>query len=252
MFGLGIAAYGVALILTGSTFKGAAAAALGSWLAAFVRPYMPGMMLIAVAFAFLFRRRKEHLSQFAPVTKAVWLAGLILASLLFVSKSEEFLNERTVDTTEGVDATFDELTRRSSQGGSQFTPTVIKSPVEFPVGAFTVLFRPLIVEAHTSRALLSALEGTLLLLFTIYRLPWILAAIKSLRKQPYVMFAGVYTVLFIIGYSTVGNFGLLVRQRSLLMPLFVLFFCIPPLNRRKELAERDALRAGQPVESPAT
>lgn len=234
MMGLGITAYGAALLLTGSTLRGAAAMGLGSWLAAFVRPYMPALMIIGVAFAFVLRRRKEHLSQFAPISKAVAIAALVLASLVFVGKSEEFLNERGVDTSEGAGATSDELTRRSSQGGSEFQPTVIRSPVEFPLGAFTVIYRPLLIEAHTSRALLAGLESSFLLAITLWRLPWIIAAFKSVRKQPYVIFAVVYSALFIVGYSTVANFGLLVRQRSLLMPVLLILVSIPGAKRAKD------------------
>ncbi|MGH2787267.1 MAG: hypothetical protein ACRDJV_05075 [Actinomycetota bacterium] len=238
MMGLGITAYGVALLLTGSTFRGAVAVGLGAWSAAFVRPYMPALMIIGVAFAFVLRRRKEHLSQFAPISKAVAMAALVLASLMFVGKSEQFLNDRTVDTSEGVDSTADEITRRSSQGGSEFVPTVIRSPAEFPVGAFTVVYRPLLIEVHTSRALLAGLESGFLLVLTLIRIPWIIAAFRSFRRQPYVVFAAVYSALFIVGFSAVANFGLLVRQRSLLMPVFLVFLAIPPPKRKQRDDQR--------------
>jgi hypothetical protein len=189
-------------------------------------------MVIGLAFAYVLRRRKAHLSQFAPISKAVAIAVLVLASLMMFEKSERFLNEKTVDTSEGATATADEITRRSSQGGSEFEPTVVKNPLQFPLGAFTVLYRPLIIEAHTARAALAGIESTFLLLLTLVRLPWILAAFKGVRRHPYVIFAAVYTGLFIIGFSAVANFGLLVRQRSLLMPLAVVFLCIPPVRNR--------------------
>jgi hypothetical protein len=42
------------------------------------------------------------------------------------------------------------------------------------------------------------------------------------------MFAFVYSVGSIIALSSLGNFGLLARQRALLFPLLLVFFVIRP------------------------
>ena len=44
-----------------------------------------------------------------------------------------------------------------------------------------------------------------------------------LRTQPYVTLALFYVLMFIFGFGTIANFGILARQRSQVMPfLFVL------------------------------
>ena len=42
------------------------------------------------------------------------------------------------------------------------------------------------------------------------------------------MFCLVFSVLFIVAYSSFANFGLLARQRVQLYPLFLVLFSIPP------------------------
>lgn len=231
MFGLGLAAYGVARVLTGSTIQGIVVAAFGMWLAAFVRPYMSGMMAVGLAFGYVFLRTRDQSKELAPIIKTVSLSALIMLSLFLVARSEDFLEERNVATDEGVSSTLDEITRRSSQGGSEFVPSVVKSPLQIPKALFTVLFRPLITEAHTPRALGSALEGTFLILLLLMRIPWMISALRSLRGHPYVIASFVYTGLFVIALSSVANFGLLVRQRSLVLPLAMVFLSIPPKTK---------------------
>ena len=79
---------------------------------------------------------------------------------------------------------------------------------------------------------LVAIEGGFLALFTLIRIPWIVAALKSIRRQPYVLFSLVYAALFIYAFSAFANFGLLVRERVQLTPLFLVLLCVPP--RKKE------------------
>jgi hypothetical protein len=55
-----------------------------------------------------------------------------------------------------------------------------------------------------------------------------------MRRRPYVAFCLVYTGLFIIGFSTLANFGLLARERVMLLPLYILLFCIPAREKRSE------------------
>jgi hypothetical protein len=67
----------------------------------------------------------------------------------------------------------------------------------------------------------------------LWRARWIWAAIRSLRRQPYVVFCLVFSVLFIVAYSSYANFGLLARQRVQLYPLFLVLISIPPVTGRR-------------------
>jgi hypothetical protein len=73
-----------------------------------------------------------------------------------------------------------------------------------------------------------------------------------MRRQPYVAFAFLYCGLFIVGFSALANFGLLARERVMLLPIYLVLFCIPSRGKRPEdRAERppEAQHEGQLVRS---
>ena len=49
---------------------------------------------------------------------------------------------------------------------------------------------------------------------------------RLLRRYPYLMVALIVILLFVIAFSTIGNFGLLVRQRSTILPLVLVPLCL--------------------------
>ena len=49
---------------------------------------------------------------------------------------------------------------------------------------------------------------------------------------PYLVFAAVVVLTFGVTFANVGNLGILVRQRSLVLPLLVLLWAVPPLTGR--------------------
>jgi hypothetical protein len=129
----------------------------------------------------------------------------------------------------------EEITTRTRQGGSAFEPhPVLESPEEAPLAFFTVLFRPTIVEANNAQALVAAVETSFLLLVSLVRLPWAMSALRSLRRQPYLAFALVTVGLSIAALSVLANFGLLARQRTLFMPLYLTFLAVPPRKKTDE------------------
>jgi hypothetical protein len=107
---------------------------------------------------------------------------------------------------------------------------------------FTVVFRPVITDARTSQELVAGMEGTLLFLFALARIRWIIAAVRGAVRQPYVIMAMIHTGLFILGFSSFSNFGLLVRQRSSMLPFFLVLLCIPPKRKPSSEAEPASTR----------
>jgi hypothetical protein len=234
MFALGIAAYGAARILSGATLRGLAGVGLGLWLAALVRPHVAGMIGLALGAAYLIRRPNERLRQLGPIVKVFFLAALAVIALLLLARTEKFLDQSGLDTTSGT-TLVGGLERRTGQGGSAFTPSpVIGAPHRLPIAIVTVLFRPFPNEAHNTQALGTALEGIFLLLFSLARIRSGFAALGSMRRQPYVAFALLYCGLFIVAFSALANFGLLARERVMLLPLYLVLFCIPSRGKRPE------------------
>jgi hypothetical protein len=234
MFALGIACYGAARLLAGATLRGIAGVGLGLWLSGFVRPHVAGMVGLALGAAYLIRPSSERLRQLGPVVKTFFLAVLAVIALVLLLRTQEFFHKSGIDTSS--ETTFvGGLRERTGEGGSGFTPSpIIGQPLNAPVGAVTVLFRPFPHEAHNVQALGTALEGTFLLLFSLVRFRHGLSALGSMRRRPYVAFALIYSCLFIVAFSTLANFGLLARERVMLLPLYLLLFCIPAREKRSD------------------
>jgi hypothetical protein len=110
------------------------------------------------------------------------------------------------------------------------------------IAAFTVLFRPLVIEATNLQTLASALEGSFLIVLTLVRVRWVLAALRSIRRQPFVALAIGYLGVSIVALSTLSNFGILTRQRTLLFPLYFVLITIPRRPRASEVDRRQDVR----------
>ena len=233
MLALGIAAFGAARILSGVTLRGVAIAGLGLWLAAIVRPHIAGMAALALAGGYLLRRPRPELRQLAPLVKLLSFGVLALVAVVLVFRTDRFLNASGIDTAAGATSVFSAVGERTGSGGSEFAPSsIVGSPLRAPIGIVTVLFRPFVTEARNIPAMLEALEGSFLLGLVLIRIRWLVAALKSARRQPYVAFALLYTAIFVLAFSAVANFGFLARERVQMLPLFLVLFAVP--RRKKE------------------
>jgi hypothetical protein len=248
MFSLGITAFGAAHVMTGRTMRGLGVAALGLWLAALPRPHVAGLMALGIAVGYLFRKPPEDLRELAPVVKGLAMALVAVVALVFLVKASAFLKESGVDTDRGVTSALRDVGYQTTSGESSFVPSVLESPFRAPIAVLTVLFRPFLFEAHNTQALAAALEGTFLLVLSLLRFRWAWAALRSVRRQPYVAFATAYAGLFILAFSSFANFGLLARERVQLFPLYVLLLAIPPPKKR--ISDGDEGVASE-VEDPA-
>jgi hypothetical protein len=244
IFSLGIAALGGARMLSGQTLSGLIQGGVGLWLAALVRPHVAGLIAVALAAGFLLQAPRKELRQLAPVIKILATGAVVLVALFFVVGGDRFLQERGIDTEQGLTNTLYQITGRTTRGGSVFRPSVLESPGRAPVAAVTVLFRPLLGEEHNTLAVVAALESSFLLVLSLLRIRWILAAFRSIRRQPYVGFALAFTFLFILVFSGVANFGILVRQRIQLTPFYLVLLAIPPLAWGRREQERTTREPG--------
>jgi hypothetical protein len=233
LFAIGVFAFGSARVLSGRVMRGLPIAALGLWLGTLIRPHVPGMLGGALVIAFLVGRRYERFRPTSRVVKLATLGVLVAGALVLVTQTEGFLKS-DITSLEGFTTTLENLSDRSAQGGSEFDPIVVTTPVDLPAAFATILYRPFVFEANNALAMLTAIEGLFLILLTLRRLPWIYAAFKRLRSQPYIAQAIVYTLLFVVAFSSLPNFGLLARQRVQLYPFFFVLLCVPAVKKQIE------------------
>ena len=176
------------------------------------------------------------------------MVGLVIVGLAAGYAASRFGDELPRDeSVEGstTDQVFAETTRRTTQGGSGFESRPVRNPVDLAHAMVTVPFRPFPMEAHNRQAQLASLEGLFLLLLFALSIPRLASLRTALLRRPFVAMAAAYSVGFIIAFSNVGNFGILVRQRAQLLPLLLVLLCLPVLNRKA--APEDA---SQPAATP--
>jgi len=241
---LGMTAYGVAKLVSkrgGATLW--LAAGIGG--SAVVRPHIAITLVVALGVAYLLTgaRRAGPGAALAKITGLVTLLvvfGLVLSAVQTKFKLEE---------GEGAEQVFERTRERtSSYDGSSFEAIGTPSPIDLPLAAFSVLFRPLPFEVSNLQSLAASLEGALLLF--LFAKHW--RRSKNLvprRRAPYLAFMATYSLLFIVAFSNFGNFGLLARQRVQVFPLILVVLAVP--RHREPERQLEVERPGPPGRAPA-
>ncbi len=162
------------------------------------------------------RRRLGGLRRAASL---VFLGGLVAISVLLI---QHYLHGGTLSLSK-VNAN----NQGSGLGfGSSGVP-YSSSPASFPRDIYEVLFNPLLFKAHGSSQRIAGLENTVLIVLILSSLRQIRIVPRASFARPYVMLCLTYTVAFIYTFAALGNLGLIERERAMLMPFFLVLFCIP-------------------------
>jgi hypothetical protein len=240
---VGVTALGAARFLTGT--RGALALlATGAVGMAAVRPHIAVLLFAALVVAQLSRPTRDQSA--GILGKAGGLLVLGAAAWVLGSQSAAFLGIDDLDW-QAVSESVDWAAAQTTESGSAFTPVPIQSVWGIPVAVLTVVFRPLPWEAANVQMLVQSLEGVFLLVLTVLAWPRIRRLPALLRTYPYLVFCVVYSAGFIWAFSGFGNFGILARQRVLMIPFFLVLLALPSgrpdeLAPTDELEERDAAR----------
>lgn len=242
---IGLTAFGIARALQDDFGRALVPIVAGTWAAVVVRPHVAAMLGIGAVAAYLLKPADPRRRELAPLIKGGVLLMLALGAMLLVQRTDEFLRDAGVGR-DSVTDTLQETSFRTQQGGSEFTPSVLDSPQRVPLAFVTVMFRPLLPEANNFQAALAAAEGSALLLWCAWRWRWILGALQSFRRQPYVAMAIAYIGVFVLGFSSLANFGILARQRVQVLPFLFVLLAIPPKDGGEE-AERRPTAAREQV-----
>ena len=224
-FGLGLASYGIALITRHQTL-GYPVAALGLLATAGPRPHITVLCVVSLMIAYLLRRKSWRETKMGPIGKAVGIVVLMGLGAVVVTTAASFFDVDGVSTT-SVGEVLDYTDQQSGQGGSEFEAVRVKSPTEFPAAVLAVLFRPYPWEANSAQALIASAEGTMLLILGAAAVTRLMRVPKYIFRVPYVAYVVSYTIMFVIAFSSIGNFGILTRQRTQVLPLVVVLLVLP-------------------------
>jgi hypothetical protein len=210
-----------------------------------VRPHVTLIAFIAMTAAYVLRRRPSP-TTLGPVVKVVTLVVLGVVGLLVVSQVESFFKIKSVDSS-SVDSVLQQTNDQTSQGGSEYDTTGSRSLTKLPWAAVSVLFRPFPMEAHNGQALFAALEGAVLLVICAFSVRRLLTVPRLALRVPYVAFALTYVGFFVFAFASVGNFGILARQRVQVLPFLLVLLAVPLPGRSHTLASGERTEVGEPV-----
>ena len=80
------------------------------------------------------------------------------------------------------------------------------------------------------------------MVLTLAAWPRLKALPTLLRRNPWLVFAVVYMLAFIIAFAGFSNFGILARQRVLMIPFFLVLLALPKPLPKQKVRTRDATR----------
>lgn len=200
-----------------------------------IRPHLTVLLVSALLVAQFFRPVGNQ--AIGILYKAAGIGALVIASVVLVTQSADFLGIDDL-TVQAVGDSIEEASVQTEQGGSAFSPVPLSNPLGVPAAIVTLIFRPFPWEASSAPMLLQSLEGLLFIGLVIKFWPRIRQLPRVMRSHPYVVFAVVYSVAFIIAFAGFGNFGILARQRTLMIPLFAVLLCLPATSASVRAAVR--------------
>jgi hypothetical protein len=120
---------------------------------------------------------------------------------------------------------------KNNQGpGSGFGSSGInysQSPLYFPHDVYVVLFDPLPFNAHSGGERFQALQNTVLVGMLIASLRKLRIFPRAAFARPYLIMCFVYVVSFCYFFAALGNLGLIAREATVMVPLFLVPLCIP-------------------------
>lgn len=235
--GLGALAWAVALILRGQAGQSLPLLLGGGWLVWVVRPHLLAIAAVAGAapyFVGQFRQRTEGSFFARPIGMVIVGAAVLLT----VTTSARFLGIEKLSVS-AIEEQLDETTAQTSQGGSAYAGAGNSlNPVFLPLNIVTVLVRPFPWEARSAFQLAAALESAVLIGLIARRFGSVQVALRRMRLDPFVMFCVVLIVLYAMLFSSLANFGLLSRQRSLALPALYVLLAVDPARLRDRFRER--------------
>ncbi len=233
---LGLASWGGSHVVIGQ-WRGRTLAGLilGITGAGFVRPHLAALWAAGIAAGLL----AGMLTGRSGRGTRQRVTGVLLLGVAFVgvfavgTVAAKYLNPDPEETSVSgqVDAIQAETSRRSTGGGSEFVPIPISSPLDWPYVIERTLLRPTPFEINSVATALPGFESAILV--GILLLGWrrLLSLPRMLVRSPYLLASLITVFGFGLAFSTLGNLGILVRQRSLIYPLMLLIWALPIYRR---------------------
>lgn len=217
-FSIGL--FGLAFARLSAGFSGTYLAFLLATLfgTAFIRPHIALMLALSAATALVLARGLPGIPQ--RVSRLIGLALLLAGITRLLPMVQQFLQLENLSLASTKEFLEWQL-RVTAKGGSAFTSDSLSARLLL---APLSLVRPFPWEAHNFTAAIASLEGTFFAFAVVNWRHNLLANLRNLRTNIVALFVVLFVVQFVFAFSSVANFGILSRQRVMLLPwLFMLF-----------------------------
>jgi hypothetical protein len=227
---MGIATYGLTLILRSTFMRGFLTAVAGIAGIVMIRPPMAAALSVAAAAAFLVRPARVRSIQVQALMWIVIVPILGVLSVVTINSSRNYVK------TDDPIAAFEAQQAKEfsgTGGGSNYTPPRPFSPIGLVEAVVTVNFRPFPWEAGGYLPAVAALEGLVLVFLALRRRSQIWAGLRGWRRNGAVVFALLSWLSLSVILSSLSNFGLLARQRTQVLPFLFMLLCAVPRIRRR-------------------
>jgi hypothetical protein len=231
-FGLGVVAFGASLLVRQRLATGLVVAAAGGWLVWVVRPHLLALVAIAAGAAYLAGRVRKQTGKAGLLTRPIGIIVIAFLVAFTVGQGAQFLGISSLSLS-SIQAELNATTASTSQGGSHFSHgNNSLSPLAWPMDAVTVFLRPFPWEVESSLQILASLESMALAALIVWRFKSLRAALARSREAPFLMLCWVLTGLYAVSFASFANFGLLVRERSLVLPALFVLLSVDPIRAR--------------------
>ena len=256
MFLIGVLTYGCAKVLARQGGFGPWLLILGSCAGSvFVRPNEMLLVLGGFAIAMIFRPTPASI-KFEPARRTTSL--LVLAVLVGVVM---FVTLHFLPGLHGS-VNLSSINKGNQGPGAGFGSSGVAysgSPLYFPRDVYVVLFDPLPFSAHGGGEMFQALQNTVLIVMLILGLRSLRILPRASLARPYLIMCVVYVVSFCYFFASLGNLGLIAREATVMVPLYLVVLCIPrgrrrgppryiwELTRRQRSARKRAIAEGRPA-----
>lgn len=186
-----------------------------------VRPHVAGMLAISFGGAYLLTRNSS--GALGVAAKSIGVPILLVAGIYFVAQARKFVDLTDVDQTKHVLEHAGEVNLQ--QVGTKFGASLIYRLMASPF----LLFRPFFFEVRNPQMAVAALEGFGLLIFFWRRREVARPSLRRCREDPFFLFLWLYLLEFSVLFAgAMTNFGVLARQRDMLIPSAVMIFLSRP------------------------
>jgi len=233
LFGIGLITLGVARIMAGaSAARGVAWLTIGGALILEIRPHLLLIALVGAAVSLVARNRSADSRGRSVLGRVLLLVALVPALFFGLARMDQMFGSTKDAGAFTVTAALARTAGQTAVGGSTFETQPVHSPVDLPVAVANVLYRPFPFEARTIPAMVTALEGTVLLALTVAAGRWVWRMGPAMWQWPIAAFCGGFVLAFVFAFSNVANAGILARQRVQMFPVLMLLVAAAAEHRR--------------------